>query len=100
MLGELQAFVDRYPFVGEVRGRGMFLAIELVKDKRTKEPLDTRVTRRLYDALVQRGLLTMAYAPRVRLQPALTLDVATMKNGVDVLREVFDLAARDRWWSA
>ncbi len=98
MLGELQPFVDRYPFVGEVRGRGMFLAVELVQDKKTKEPLPERVTRRIYDALVQRGLLTMAYAPRVRLQPALTLDAPTMRNGVEIVREVFDLAARERWW--
>ena len=98
MLGELMPFVDRYPFVGEVRGRGMFLAIELVRDKRTKEPLPEKVTRRIYAACVERGLLTMAYAPRVRLQPALTLDVETMKNGVEILREVFDVAARERWW--
>jgi 4-aminobutyrate aminotransferase-like enzyme len=99
MLRELAPFVDDYPFVGEVRGRGLFLAIELVRDKKTKEPLAPTVTRRIYDACVARGLLAMTYTARVRLQPALTIDEATMKNGVAVLREVFDRAKAEGWWS-
>ena len=98
MLRELSPFVDDYPFVGEVRGRGLLLAIELVRSKRTREPLSTDVTRRIYDACVARGLLTMTYAPRVRLQPALTIDEATARNGIAILREVFDLVKRERWW--
>ena len=98
MLRELAPFVDDYPFVGEVRGRGLLQAIELVRSKRTKEPISTSVSRRIYDACVARGLLAMTYAPRVRLQPALTIDAATARNGVAILREVFDLAKRDHWW--
>jgi 4-aminobutyrate aminotransferase-like enzyme len=100
MLRELLPFVDDYPFVGEVRGRGLLLAIELVRDKRTKEPLAKSVTQRIYKACVERGLLTMAYAARVRLQPALTIDEATARNGILVLREVFDLVKRERWWES
>jgi 4-aminobutyrate aminotransferase-like enzyme len=81
-----------------VRGRGLFLAIELVRDKVTKEPLSKAATTRIYQACIARGLLTMAYAPRVRLQPAMTLDLATARTGIEILREVFDLAARERWW--
>jgi 4-aminobutyrate aminotransferase-like enzyme len=98
MLRELAPFVDDYPFVGEVRGRGLLLAIELVRSKRTKEPMAGRVTGRIYDACVARGLLSMTYAPRVRLQPALTIDEATARNGIAILREVFDLAKREHWW--
>jgi 4-aminobutyrate aminotransferase/(S)-3-amino-2-methylpropionate transaminase len=98
MLQALLPFVDDYPFVGEVRGRGLFLAVELVRDKRTREPLPAEVTKRIYSACVERGLLTMAYAPRFRLQPALTIDEATARNGVEILREVLDLAKREGWW--
>jgi 4-aminobutyrate aminotransferase-like enzyme len=100
MLAMLQPFVDEFPFVGQVRGRGMFLAIELVRDKATKEPLPADVARRIYDACVARGLLTMAYAPRVRLQPALTMDEATARNGIEILREVFVRARDEGWWRA
>jgi 4-aminobutyrate aminotransferase-like enzyme len=98
MLADLQPFVDDYPFVGKVSGRGLFLGIELVRDKREKTPLDRKVTRAIFDECVRRGLLTMAYAPSFRLQPALTIDLDTARNGVAVLREVFDHVKRTRLW--
>ena len=98
LLASLSPFVDRYPFVGEVRGRGLLLGIELVRDKKTREPLPGAVTRRIFDECLKRGLLTMAYAPRFRLQPALTMDRATAMNCVAILGEVFDVIKRERAW--
>jgi 4-aminobutyrate aminotransferase/(S)-3-amino-2-methylpropionate transaminase len=100
MIDALRPFVDDYPFVGEVRGRGLFLGIELVRDKKSKKPLARSVTRRVFDECVRRGLLTMSYAPSFRIQPALTIDRATAMNGIAILREVFDEAKRERWWEA
>jgi 4-aminobutyrate aminotransferase-like enzyme len=96
----LEAFVDRYPFVGFVDGVGLLLRMELVKDKKTKEPLPRKVTARIFTELVKRGLLTMAYAPSFRIQPALTIDEATAQNGVEILRETFDFVARERLWQS
>jgi 4-aminobutyrate aminotransferase / (S)-3-amino-2-methylpropionate transaminase / 5-aminovalerate transaminase len=97
MLAELSGFVDRYPFVGHVRGAGLMIGVELVRDKQTKEPLPRRVTERLFKECVARGLLTMCYSPSFRLQPALTIDEGTARNGLSVLREVFDLCASENW---
>ena len=96
--GELQALVDRYPFVGLVDGVGLLIRMELVSDKRTKQPLPRRVTERIFTEAVRRGLLTMAYASSFRIQPSLTIDEATAKNGVEILREVFDVVERERLW--
>ncbi len=98
MLEELQGFVERYPFVGEAHGRGLFMGVELVKDKATKEPLDRKVTGQIFDECVKRGLLTMAYAPSFRIQPSLTIDHATAKNGLAALAEVFDHVAQTGLW--
>jgi len=98
MLAELQGFVARYPFCGHARGAGLFLGLELVKDKTTKEPLSRRVTERIFKECVARGLFTMAYNPSFRLQPALTIDEGTARNGLAILREVFDLVERERLW--
>jgi 4-aminobutyrate aminotransferase-like enzyme len=98
MLRELEGFVERYPFVGFAQGAGLFLRLELVKDKASKEPLSRKVTERIFQECVKRGLLTMAYAASFRIQPALTIDEATAKNALAVLAEVFDDAARSGWW--
>jgi 4-aminobutyrate aminotransferase-like enzyme len=90
MLEELEELVDRHSFVGHVRGRGLFLSVELVRDKATKEPLSSAAARRIFLECVQRGLLTMSYSPHFRIQPALTMDLGTARNGIAVLREVFD----------
>jgi 4-aminobutyrate aminotransferase / (S)-3-amino-2-methylpropionate transaminase / 5-aminovalerate transaminase len=98
MLDTLRGFEDDYPFVGHVDGRGLFLRVELVADKATREPLPRAVTERVFRACLERGLLTMAYASSFRLQPALTIDTATADNGLAILREVFDLMKREDWW--
>jgi 4-aminobutyrate aminotransferase-like enzyme len=100
MLGILETWVDRYPFVGHVRGAGMFMGIELVSDKKTKAPLARTITERIFQEGVRRGLYAMTYAPSVRLQPPLTTDESTARNGLAILEEVFDWVAAEGVWKA
>jgi 4-aminobutyrate aminotransferase-like enzyme len=100
MLRELEGFAERFPFVGFVQGSGLFLRIELVKDRKTREPLSRAITERIFMECVRRGLLTMAYSASFRLQPALTIDEATARNGLAILAEVFEVATREKWWQA
>jgi 4-aminobutyrate aminotransferase / (S)-3-amino-2-methylpropionate transaminase / 5-aminovalerate transaminase len=98
MLVELRRMQERFPFIGDVRGAGLFLGIELVKDRRTKEPVETPVMQQVYRDCVKRGLLAMTYTPHVRLQPALTIDADTALEGLGVLAEVFtELDRSGRW---
>ena len=63
MGGRLKAgmtrLMDRFPFIGEVRGIGLLLALELVADRRTKEPLPPglKAFDRLTEAAYARGLI-------------------------------------------
>jgi 4-aminobutyrate aminotransferase-like enzyme len=98
MLAELRRMQQRYPFVGDVRGAGLLIGIELVRDPATREPLDGSVTRRLFEECVRRGLLAMTYTPHVRLQPALTIDEETALEGLAVLDEAFGDLARHGGW--
>jgi 4-aminobutyrate aminotransferase/(S)-3-amino-2-methylpropionate transaminase len=98
MLAELQGFVERYPFCGHARGAGLFMGLELVRDKKTKEPLPRKVTERIFRECVARGLFSMVYSASFRLQPALTIDEGTARTGLAILREVFDLVEREKIW--
>ena len=98
-LKQLEPMVDEYPFIGEVRGAGLFLAMELVRDKQTREKLSKTATHRIFGEMVKRGLLTMSYDARFRIQPAMTIDERTVDAAVAIMREVFDLAKREGFWN-
>lgn len=44
MLAGLRSFIDRFPLVGDVRGSGLFLGVELVRDRTTLVPADTEAS--------------------------------------------------------
>jgi len=52
--GELQ---DKYPVIGDVRGKGLFMGLELVKDRQTKEPVDESVTAGVVANCLQQGVM-------------------------------------------
>ncbi len=62
----LTSLMDRYPFIGDVRGLGLFLAFELVSDRRTMTPLprDLNAYERLVDIAYENGLII--YSRRTR----------------------------------
>jgi 4-aminobutyrate aminotransferase/(S)-3-amino-2-methylpropionate transaminase len=88
MLNELRRMQERYPFIGEVHGAGLFLGIEMVKDRGTKEPVDSKAMKEVYTEGLKRGLLAMSYSPHIRLQPALTIDQDAALEGLALLDEV------------
>jgi 4-aminobutyrate aminotransferase-like enzyme len=59
MKHRLDEMKDRHRLVGDVRGLGLALAIELVKDKGTREPI-TEMARRFAEQLLRGGLCVMA----------------------------------------
>jgi adenosylmethionine-8-amino-7-oxononanoate aminotransferase len=63
---QLQGLMQRYPFIGDVRGKGLLLAFELVKDRESMEPLDPALNAHiaLVDEAYRRGLII--YSRRTR----------------------------------
>jgi 4-aminobutyrate aminotransferase-like enzyme len=89
LLNRFQRMKEKFPFVGEVRGKGLFLGIELVKDRQSKEPIAEARMKRFYMDGIRRGFLAMSYKSTMRFQPALTLDKETANLGADLLEELF-----------
>jgi 4-aminobutyrate aminotransferase-like enzyme len=94
--GRLLQLQEKYEFIGDVRGVGLLVGVDLVKDRKSKEPLAKKVTERIFLECLRRGLLLMGYMPRVRINPPLTITREEMDQGLGVLDEVFAELARDR----
>lgn len=82
----LQQLTD-HPIVGEVRGKGMFAAIELVRDKSTRERLAPETAGAIFcrDAAIDRGLMVRATGDSMIMAPPLICN----KEEIDILLERF-----------
>jgi 4-aminobutyrate aminotransferase-like enzyme len=98
MLEKFREMEQRHPFVGNVQGKGLLIGVELVKDRKTKEPLDRKVCERIFQECLKRGLISMVYNPHFRVNPALTIDRSTAETSIGILDEVFGMVAREGTW--
>ncbi|WP_120502342.1 aspartate aminotransferase family protein [Roseovarius sp. EL26] len=88
LLTRLNELKDKYPVIGDVRGRGLMLAIEMVKDRKTKEP-DRETTSAVFEQCRTQGLILSKSGPYqscLRMVPPMCLsmdDVAQVADGLD-----------------
>ncbi len=87
----------RHPSIGEVRGLGAFWALDLVRDRATKEPLSPYGTANeaitaTNAAARAHGLLVFANMHRIHLAPPLTITAAEAKEGLALLDAALDVA--------
>src|SRR5262249_6697454 len=80
---------ERYPFVRNVRGEGLLLGFDLVSTDDDATPWTSAACRKLFDALLRRGVVTMAYAPRVRINPPLVVTAEQIDEALGLFDEAF-----------
>ncbi|MCF3138478.1 aspartate aminotransferase family protein [Paenarthrobacter sp. AR 02] len=93
----LAGFAERHRSVGEVRGKGVFWAIELVRNRATKEPLapygsSSPEMNQLVAACKSRGLIPFANFNRIHVVPPCNISVEDARAGLAILDEVLDMA--------
>jgi 4-aminobutyrate aminotransferase len=87
----LAALADKHPIIGDVRGRGLMIGVELVRDRRTKERA-VEARNAVVVAAFRRGLLVLGAGKNtVRFCPPLVLTAAEADTAV----RIFDLALSD-----
>ena len=87
--------MDKYEMIGDVRGKGLFVGFELVKDRQTKEPVDESIPMRISAECMKQGVIIgrtnrsfRDYNNTVCLSPAL---IAT-KDDIDQIVTAIDNA--------
>ena len=89
MLEALKGLQEKHRVIGDVRGRGLLIGVEMVADRKTKEPLDKKITRALFHEALERGLITMSYSNVIRINPPLVITEEEALRGVEILDKSF-----------
>ncbi|GAA4510249.1 aspartate aminotransferase family protein [Brevibacterium yomogidense] len=93
----LEEIKAKHPSVGDVRGLGCFWAIELVKNRETKEPLapyggSSEALNRVLGAIKEGGVLPFANFNRIHVVPPLNISDEDVLAGLDVIDRALDIA--------
>jgi taurine--2-oxoglutarate transaminase len=96
----LRELAERHPSVGEVRGLGVFWALELVRDRHTREPLvpfnaagaDAKPMSDFAAACKARGLWPFTHFNRTHVVPPCTTTAEEVAEGLAILDEALDVA--------
>jgi 4-aminobutyrate aminotransferase/(S)-3-amino-2-methylpropionate transaminase len=87
----LEALADKYGVIGDIRGRGAMLAVELVSDLERKTP-DADLTARINKACHAQGLVTLTcgtFGNVFRFLPPLSASPELLSEGLDLLENAF-----------
>lgn len=94
MMNRFRSLQERCSLVGDVRGLGAMVAVELVRDRETKEPADTETAAILADAM-SRGVLAIRagiYGNGVRVLAPLVIEDDVLDEALDVLESAIEAA--------
>jgi 4-aminobutyrate aminotransferase len=95
MLQRVNGWKKTHPLVGDVRGRGLMIGIELVKDKTTREPA-TALRNRVETLAFERGLMVLGCGETtLRLSPPLIVNEHEATVALDILEEAITLAEKE-----
>jgi 4-aminobutyrate aminotransferase-like enzyme len=86
----LGTLAERHPLIGDVRGLGLFMGVELVRDPDTLEPAD-RETKAIVEAMKAEGILLSTEGPHhnvLKIKPPLAISEAECDRFLDTLDEV------------
>jgi 4-aminobutyrate aminotransferase len=100
MLERLRGWKHSHASVGDVRGRGLMIGIEIVKDKATREPA-VELRNRVETLAFERGLIMLGCGETsLRLSPPLIVSKEEATVALDILEEVLTVAEKELEMSA
>lgn len=95
MMERLEGWKQTHPLVGDVRGRGLMIGVELVKDKATRAPAG-EVRNRVETLAFERGLMVLGCGETtLRLCPSLVIKPEEAMVALDILEEALSLAEKE-----
>ncbi len=94
LMKALSGWTEKHPIVGEVRGRGLMIGIEIITDKQSRKPNSEAVNKIIYRAF-ERGLLLLSCGEStIRLIPPLIIEKEQIDFAVQILDDLLKEAAK------
>lgn len=91
----LNDMMDRHPTIGEVRGKGLMIGVEFVKDRLSKEP-NERFRDRVVDEAFKRGLLLLGCGKNtIRVTPPLNVSYDEIDEGLQIFEEAISIVEKE-----
>jgi 4-aminobutyrate aminotransferase len=95
ILQRVRGWKQTHPLVGDVRGRGLMIGIELVKDKATREPAGA-LRNRVVDLAFERGLILLGCGEStLRICPPLIIKEEEATVALDIIEEAITLLEKE-----
>jgi 4-aminobutyrate aminotransferase-like enzyme len=82
----MAAMKEAHPIIGDVRGKGCLLGIELVKDRGTKEPF-AEAGKMVYKRAFQKGVAWVPAGHILRMSPPIVMEVEIAAKGMEIIEE-------------
>jgi 4-aminobutyrate aminotransferase-like enzyme len=86
LMVKMKEMLAKYAIIGDVRGKGCLLGIELVKDKTTREPFE-EAGRLVYQRAFRKGLAWIPAGHILRMSPPMVMDDAAALKGLAIIEE-------------
>ncbi len=87
IMNRLSSWPQKYAVVGDVRGRGLMIGVEIVKDKEAKTP-DPETRDRIVEMAFERGILLLGAGPTsIRISPPLVVSREEADVAIDILED-------------
>lgn len=93
-LKRMQKMKEDHPIIGDIKGKGFLLGIELVKDKKTKEPFE-EAGKLVYQYAFQNGLAWIPAGHILRMSPPLIMDEEYAAKGMDLIEDAISRVERE-----
>ncbi len=94
ILERLRGIKQRHPLVGDVRGKGCLLGMELVKDRETREPFEAAANM-VYRKAFQRGVSWIPSKQNLRMSPPLIMTQEVAAKALGLIEEALDETERE-----
>jgi len=86
----LKSELSEFSFVGDIRGKGLMLAIELVEDKISKLPLNGDAVAKLFNLSLKNGIIGSFRSPHLRLNPSLIFSEEDAVTAMYKIKKCFE----------